>query len=74
MKKLGIGQALEKANPGLFPGGEEEILDRMQVTFETVANADGSTTVVTKFTVTKIPTTAVTGTGKSATDISNALQ
>ena len=75
IKKLGIGNALEKTNPGLFAGGEAEILDRVEITgFETVKNSDGSTTVVTKYKINKIPaSTSTVSSGSGSTSATQTL-
>ena len=77
VKKLGIGNALAKASPGLFPGGEEEMLNRIEITgFETVPIGNtGKTTVITKYKILKVPMTSDSGAfGSSGSGSSGSTQ
>ena len=65
VKKLGIGNAL---GTSVFPGGEQEMLDRIKITgFEIIGQ-----TVITKFEIIRIPTATTTGPA-SSTQISSTI-
>ena len=66
VKKLGIGRAL---GAGVFPGGEAEMLERIEITgFEIIGKE-----VVTKFRINRIPTSTVPTSGTSGNSIITAI-
>ena len=69
VKKLGIAKALGGTN--VFPLGEQEMLDRIEITGFTIDTSTTPPSVVTKFTIKNIDTTT-TGPG-SGLSITNAI-
>ena len=59
VKKLGIGNAL---GAGVFPGGEQEMLNRIEITGFEIIGA----TVITKYRINRIPTATTTGVSSSS--------
>ena len=71
VKKLGIAKALGES---YFPGGEQEMLDRIEITgFEIVQTAEGGTEVITKFKINKIPTSSSTSSSSSGSQSSTVI-
>ena len=61
VKKLGIGKAL---GLGVFPQGEQDMLDRIEITGFEIDTSTTPPSVVTKYKIKQIPT-AATGAGSS---------
>ena len=69
VKKLGIGKAL---GTDVFPGSEQEMLDRIQITGFEVDTSTTPPSVVTKFRIINIPSSTPYGPASSA-GIANTL-